>query len=525
MWLQVLWCLLFTRAYCRKAVPYHEIFTESVEPMDDDLYENPFEDDAESLEDDEDSLRNPRFAQYYKGPMELLAQAVRIINSFGLKATKPSFGTTNIALEQATNIALEQPTNIALDQTSNLVLEQTMESQKFVERVVRPQEVSKQRLSGLEPCRKGAGVCVSSSECSSKGGTNLGRCSNCIGCNVCCKYQLPCQSQTDQFISYFSSPGYPKTQRRSLSCSLNVRIRTEVCQVRLDFLDFEMAAPVDCVCRMEDNMEIINAHRQVGVIGPGNNRICGINKNKHMYIDVVEDSMLILKTTTSGVQPVPLATDTTLSGDTAYRWNVRVTQIPCGVQEANNGRNVSIPSFYKTLRAPTGCLQYYRRGKGSFESFSFDGDSQLLTDTDYTVCMKSRKNTCGLTLRARTFSVPAAETDECTDGLLAAQDGRFCCERLEDPSQPPADQPVDRNYLAVSPAEAPNSFRELFCGQSLGQTNSVKSKTKGPLMVRVKTSSVCHDQDNRQPGVNPPDPRFARFTGFRIDYDINTGTC
>jgi len=497
MWLQVLWCLLFTRTYGHKSVPYNEVvFAESIKPMDEV---------DESLEGDEEQTdRNPRF----RGPMELLAQAVRIINSFGLQATKPRVGTTNIAVEQATNIALEQ----------------TIEPQNFVERVVRPREVSKRRLSGLEPCRKGAGVCASSSDCSSKGGTSIGRCSNCIGCNVCCKYQQQCQSETNQFISYFSSPGYPKTQRRSLSCSLNVRIRTEVCQVRLDFLDFEMAAPVDCACRLEDNMEIINAHRQVGVIGPGNNRICGINKNKHMYIDVVPDSLLILKTTASGVQPVPLATDTTLSGDTAYRWNVRVTQIPCGVH-ADNGRNVSIPLFYKTLRAPTGCLQYYKKGKGSFESFSFDGDSQLLTDTDYAVCMKSRKNTCGLTLRARTFSVPAAATAECTDGLLAAQDGRFCCERLDNPNQPPADQPVDRNYLAVSPAEAPNSFRELFCGQSLGPRNSVVSKTKGPLMVRVKTSSVCHDQDNRQPGGNPQDPRFNRFTGFRIDYDINTGTC
>jgi len=436
---------------------------------------------------------------------DLLSQAVRIIEFFGLSAV---IGTPQPSLVPGTTVTLSQKVN----------------PQNFVETVVNPNEVEQQVMKNVEPCKKGAGICTDAKSCNQKDewggyGTSIGRCSNCFGCKVCCKFQQPCQSQTDQLISYFTSPGYPKTQRRSSSCSLNVKIRSEVCQVRLDFLDFEMAAPLNCACRQEDNMEIINPHQQAGIIGPGNNKICGINKNKHMYLDVNPDTLLILKTTTSGVRPVPLAKTTDLSGDTAYRWNVRVTQIPCeevyaekilnigGLSSTSLSFNTTIPMFYKQLRAPAGCLQYYRKRKGSFESFSFDGDSRLLSNTDYAICMKNKRKQCGMTLRARTFSIPAAKSKKCESGEFAVEKGKMCCERSA----------TDRNYLAVPAADLkkPNKYRELFCGKKFGKTNDVVSKYKGPLFVRVKTSDQCPK----------PDKLSGKLTGFRMDYEINTGTC
>ena len=158
------------------------------------------------------------------------------------------------------------------------------------------------------------------------GGEQIGKCANCLGCSVCCKYVSGCQGMTDMMISYFQSPGYPRTDRSNEVCSLTVNVRDEVCQVRLDFIDFEMAAPVCGDCSIVDNLEIINTAQQRGVIGPRQSRLCGLNSGQHLYLPVTSNNMLILKATTSGVRNVPLASSNGrnrgLSGDMAFRWNV-----------------------------------------------------------------------------------------------------------------------------------------------------------------------------------------------------------
>ena len=100
---------------------------------------------------------------------------------------------------------------------------------------------------------------------------------------------------------------------------MTINIKAEVCQVRLDFIDFEMAVPLDGTCAQVDNLEIINTAQPVGVLGPGSSRFCGLNSGQHVYLPVKDGGILILKATTSGVNTVPLATNTRFSGDTAFR--------------------------------------------------------------------------------------------------------------------------------------------------------------------------------------------------------------
>eukprot|EP00091_Calanus_sinicus_P000603 TRINITY_DN1051_c0_g1_i1.p1 TRINITY_DN1051_c0_g1~~TRINITY_DN1051_c0_g1_i1.p1 ORF type:complete len:323 (-),score=81.51 TRINITY_DN1051_c0_g1_i1:303-1271(-) len=207
--------------------------------------------------------------------------------------------------------------------------------------------------SNYEPCRGGDGICASASECEGMGGESIGKCSNCLGCSVCCRFTSGCQGMTNKMITYFQSPAYPRTDRSNEVCSLTVTVKEEVCQVRLDFIDFEMAAPLCGDCSLVDNLEIINTAQPGGVLGPGQSRLCGLNSGQHLYLPVTPNNMLILKATTSGVRNVPLAAtdgrNRGLSGDTAFRWNVRVTQIPCRPNEGVVGGGAD-----KTVDVSTG---------------------------------------------------------------------------------------------------------------------------------------------------------------------------
>lgn len=67
-----------------------------------------------------------------------------------------------------------------------------------------------------------------------------------------------------------------------------------------------------------------------------------------------------------------------LSGSTSRSWNIRISQIPCGVNYA----------------APDHCLQYFMESVGTVTSFNYQFTSsvsvQHLAYQDYTVCV--RKN-------------------------------------------------------------------------------------------------------------------------------------
>lgn len=426
--------------------------------------------------------------------------------------------------------------------------------------MVRPDAVN--GLRDFMPCKNGDGVCTSANECKRKGGSLIGACQNCVGCAVCCKYELPCHAQTADYISYFSSPGYPAALRKSGSCSASVTVRKEVCQVRLDFLEFEMAAPpappaavgptvpAMCQCRRGDSLDIQNPRQQAGIFGPGNNRMCGLNSGKHIYLDVNPDSLIVISATTSGTAPVPLAGNLLLGGNAASKWNIKITQIPCGRPEVRAeystnfhghsnqqlsvvraGRLVNVPQYYQDLRAPVSCLEYHTDSRGQFSSFGYDGKSLLLTNLDYSVCFKNPPDTCGATFRAKTFSMPSALTVPCTDGSAEVVAAGQCCQPLL--AGPPARLVsgfVSINSLSVAPTPAVQNplanFRTFFCGTTLGgPTNTIVQRGKGPIIARVKTSNVCPSTDPANLIPLEVACPLNGCVGFRIDYSVDTGTC
>jgi len=288
------------------------------------------------------------------------------------------------------------------------------------------------KMSDYKPCRAGDGLCTSPSSCASSGGKSLGRCSGCMGCSTCCQYLNSCQGSTDKLISYFQSPSYPSTDMTHDGCSLTITIGKEVSQIRLDFLDFEMPHPLGGVCA--DRLQIINSAQSGGVFGPGNNDLCGLNTGQHVYLPVDPGNLVILRAVTSGVLNVPLAPvsgrSRGLSGDTHFRWNIKITQIPSKRRPFPNFNmecDESVPRYFRELEAPEGCDQYHMKSRGTIKSLNFDGISEINLNYDYSICVKRPVDTCGVTLKAISFSLPASPVCLPGDVNVDIAAGALCC--------------------------------------------------------------------------------------------------
>jgi len=354
------------------------------------------------------------------------------------------------------------------------------------------------------------GVCESTVKCLADKGKSVGYCSNCAGCSTCCQYTNDCQSSTDKIISYFESDGYPDTRRHESHCQLTINVREEVTQIRLDFLDFELPDPQGGECRDTDHMEIVNNLHPVGVLGQGQSRFCGLNTGQHLYMEADPNQLVILRVITSGVAPVPFTTYipsdpnvASLASDTAFRWRIKITQI----------MGDSDSAFMQSVKAPTGCRQYYTTTKGSLVSFNFDGRSQILANQDYAICVRNPDRTCGITFVALSFGLPA--TEGCRSGVEAVDtNGKLCCTSDENEDDP------GFSFFGIMGA----GDRYHWCGKAVPKT--LTAMYKGPLNFRVRTGPKASSVVGPQANPSAPCGRDDRdCAGFRLTYDVQTGTC
>ncbi|XP_068082170.1 uncharacterized protein [Anabrus simplex] len=206
------------------------------------------------------------------------------------------------------------------------------------------------------------GTCLTAAECTERGGIASGPCAN--GYGVCCVFIAMCGQNVRENITYFVNNGYPGPYDGTGSCQLTVnKIHPDVCQIRLDFDQFNIAGPepVNNVCT--NDQFIVSGGNPVPAI-------CGINTGNHMYID----------TGLGSTNPVTL-TFVTSGPSFARNFKVKVSQIPCS-------------SIY---RAEEGCLQYFTGVSGQIKSFNYDPGSGLqLSNQDYSICIRMERNFCGI---------------------------------------------------------------------------------------------------------------------------------
>ena len=234
---------------------------------------------------------------------------------------------------------------------------------------------------------------------------------------ICCKIESSCASVSTSPVTYFVNPSFPEVDIEDVSCNLNVRPARGVCQLRVDFLDFEIPGPgEDGRCLAQNVFRIFAPSFPNGMLGNSEDvGLCGLNAGQHIYIPVDTRDIVQMHFMLTGTGTVPNSQTSTLSSQRGFKWNLKITQIECG------GDNEEM----NDLTAPEGCLQYYKDNFGEIRSFNMDGISRFSPSQDYYICLdKERSDTrkaCSVELRARQFGLPVDPAIEtaCIPGNLA----------------------------------------------------------------------------------------------------------
>lgn len=141
--------------------------------------------------------------------------------------------------------------------------------------------------------------------------------------------------------------GYPSTFAGGSRCNIQVtRMGTDVCQLKINFLDFSLAQPTgDGVCS-NDYFTITGGSSPVP-------RICGENSGQHVYVDF------------SGNNPITVTVATSGSFTFNRRWHFHLQQIGCDSE----------------AKAPVGCLQYWQDSSGFVSSFNYASTASGVTNS------------------------------------------------------------------------------------------------------------------------------------------------
>lgn len=153
---------------------------------------------------------------------------------------------------------------------------------------------------------------------------------------------------------------------------MTVARQPNVCQIRLDFLKFDLDRPRTGIC--ENDRFVVSGQASNSIIPP----ICGYNSGQHMYIDLDPGNF----------SPVTLNVITI--GGRPRIFDIRVTYIGCNSPH----------------KAPSNCLQYQNSLIGQIKSFNFEefqvgSGTGYLSGMDYSICFKKPSGYCSIT-----YSVP-----------------------------------------------------------------------------------------------------------------------
>ncbi|CAG7719876.1 unnamed protein product, partial [Allacma fusca] len=212
-----------------------------------------------------------------------------------------------------------------------------------------------------------SGVCVASNRaCTRLNGTESGTCA--MGYGICCLVTLNCATSPEVVKANGTHLVNPSNLKNQTSCEFQLPRPPGVCQVRLDFNNFNTSLgdqPFVGDCQT-DTFNIVGADN-TKYLGP----LCGNLTGQHVYLDYGNSNTISLFNYISQAM-----------GQT---WDIKVTYIKCDSPD----------------KAPPGCLQYYTDPSGTVKSFNFNGMQQL-NNEDYTVCIKSQPgmtkitwNSCG----------------------------------------------------------------------------------------------------------------------------------
>ncbi|RWS29159.1 hypothetical protein B4U80_05545, partial [Leptotrombidium deliense] len=266
-----------------------------------------------------------------------------------------------------------------------------------------------QRNECLTSADNRQGVCLPKASCLATGGIVAGTCGFLSFCCIC-KHQGTCRSVLTANESYFVSPNYPNLQTDKLDPSVCIftlqrnRIiqKFPICQIRLDFNDFNLAPPIDGVCGGNTDSFVISGASNFNATGLPSTGLCGDLTGQHMFIEVDPNSIS---------EPLLLIISTGNNQRYNRKWSIKIQQIPC----------------HSPYKAPSGCLQYFTGEQDFIESFNFRGlvtsqpttgstvstvvGNNYMTNLNYGICVSQQSTVCGIQWEAVEFDFGGFEKD------------------------------------------------------------------------------------------------------------------
>ncbi|XP_050348898.1 uncharacterized protein LOC126772542 [Nymphalis io] len=266
------------------------------------------------------------------------------------------------------------------------------------------------------------GTCLHEYDCQKIGGVTMGTCAD--GYGTCCVMLFTCEGRSSSSSVWFTNPGYPTPSSDRLSCSFTIdKYSDEVKQIRLDFISFEILPPTGGSCEQD---QFLVTGQNVNSVMP---ILCGINSGQHAYIEV-----------SNADGPIVLSFQTISEENRLF--SIKVTQL----------------TSCDNLKAPSGCLQYFKAEHGYLESFNYRDTSEIgipripsyLNYLNYAICIERAKAFCSITynnvgdmqiINYDTEGLPVipprqagVEIFDCPSDWLLIAAVRLCGERLNDGS-------------------------------------------------------------------------------------------
>lgn len=203
------------------------------------------------------------------------------------------------------------------------------------------------------------GTCYTSTECADKGGTKAGNCAS--GFGSCCVFinnaALASNTITENRTRLRNSEFPSNTVAATLTevkYTIN-KMKTDVCQLRLDFTTFVIAGPANTQesiaasggSSCQDYL-VVTTTDVANWYDTNTARLCGKLTGEHLYVDLSMTSTdTATLTITTAVAPIP---------SIALRsWDIKTSQIQC----------------HSTYRAPPGCHRYFTSDYGKIISYNF----------------------------------------------------------------------------------------------------------------------------------------------------------
>ncbi|KAH6924739.1 hypothetical protein HPB50_023774 [Hyalomma asiaticum] len=262
------------------------------------------------------------------------------------------------------------------------------------------------------------GTCVTEQECGAKQGTDIGRCAE--GYGVCCRVSFTCNMVSSVNETEFVNPSYPSGEVGTGTCEVTITKTPDICQLRLDFLEFSLAPPD------EQGLCNVDSFMVRSTVGENLPQLCGENNGQHLYVDMGRQSG----------NPVVLSV-ISRGGKRPRRWRIKISMIQCGSLDI----------------VPPGCLQYFRSPSAIVRSFNYgppvDSKVRYLSGLRYSICLRVEENFCSIKWETETNSSfswgqPTYEDNvvSCRDDFITVDQGstygmgpgedRFCGTRLHE---------------------------------------------------------------------------------------------